>query len=67
MEKAIEFNIGKEELKKYLEECLTEENIDYEIKIEDRWIQLYKEACKYYHVYCIYFNYIYLVKLKQFI
>lgn len=42
MEKAIEFNIGKEELKKYLEESLIEENIDYEIKIEDRWIQKYK-------------------------
>lgn len=44
MEKAIEFDIGKEELKKYLEKCLTEENIDYEIKIEDRWIQKYLDT-----------------------
>lgn len=37
MHKAVEFDIEKEELKKYIEECLNEENIDYEIKIEDRW------------------------------
>ena len=67
MEKAIEFNIGKEELKKYLEECLTEENIDYEIKIEDRWIQKYKEASKYYQVYCLYVNNNNLDKVEQFI
>lgn len=67
MEKAIEFNIGKEELKKYLEECLTEENIDYEIKIEDRWIQKYKVASKYYQVYCLYVNNNNLDKVEQFI
>ena len=67
MEKAIEFNIGEEELKKYLEECLTEENIAYEIKIEDRWIQKYKEASKYYQVYCLYVNNNNLDKVKQFI
>lgn len=66
MEKAIEFNIEKEELKKYLEECLAEENIDYEMKIEDRWIQKYKEASKYYQVYCLYVNNN-LDKVKQFI
>ena len=67
MEKAIEFDIGKKELKKYLEECLTEENIDYEIKIEDRWIQKYKEASKYYQAYCVYVNSNNLGKVKQFI
>ena len=67
MEKVIEFNIGKEKLKKYLEECLTEESIDYEIKIEDRWIQKYKEASKYYQVYCLYVNNNNLDKTKQFI
>ena len=67
MEKAIEFNIGKEELKKYLEECLAEENIDYEIRIEDRWIQKYKEASKYYQAYCVYVNSNNLDKVKQFI
>lgn len=67
MEKAIEFNIEKEELKKYLEECLAEENIDYEMKIEDRWIQKYKEASKYYQVYCLYVNNNNLDKVKQFI
>ncbi|MCI8760177.1 MAG: hypothetical protein HFJ34_03515 [Clostridia bacterium] len=46
MEKAIEFNISKEELKKYLEECLTEENIEYEIKMKDRWIENYKNPIK---------------------
>ena len=56
MEKAIEFNISKEELKKYLEECLREENIEYEIKIEDRWIENYKNPSKYYQVYCLYVN-----------
>ena len=54
MEKATEFNIDQTSLKEYLEECLTEQNINYEIKIEDRWIQKYKNASKYYQVYCIY-------------
>ena len=67
MEKAIEFNIGKEELKKYLEECLTEENIDYEIRVEDRWTQQYKNASKYYQVYCLYVSNNNLDKVKQFI
>ncbi len=67
MEKAIEFNIVEEELKKYLEECLTEENIYYEIKIEDRWIQQSKAASKYYQVYCLYVNNNNLDKVKQFI
>lgn len=67
MEKAIEFNIEKEELKKYLEECLKETNIDYEIKIEDRWIQRFRSASKYYQVYCLYVNNDNLDKVKQFI
>lgn len=67
MEKAIEFNLGEKEFKKYLEECLAEENINYEIKIEDRWIQKFKEASKYYQVYCLYVNNNNLDKVKQFI
>lgn len=67
MEKAIEFNIVEEEIKKYLEECLKEENIDYEIRIEDRWIQQYKQASKYYQVYCLYVNDNNLDKVKQFV
>ena len=67
MEKATEFDIGKEELKKYLEKCLSEENIEYEIKIEDRWIQKYKEASKYYQAYCLYVSSNNLDKVKQFI
>ena len=50
-----------------MEECLTEENIDYEIRIEDRWIQKYKEASKYYQAYCVYVNSNNLDKVKQFI
>ena len=67
MEKAIEFNIGKEELKKYLEECLTDENIDYEIRTEDRWTMQHKNPSKYYQVYCLYVSNNNLDKVKQFI
>ncbi len=67
MEKAIEFNIEKEQLKKYLEECLIEENIDYELRIEDRWIQRYRTPSEYYQVYCLYVNNNNLDKVKQFI
>ena len=67
MEKAIEFEIKNESLKTYLEECLKEDNIDYEIKIEDRWIQKYKEASKFYQVYCLYVNSDKLDKVKQYI
>ena len=67
MEKVIEFNIARNDLKEYLEECLREENIEYEIKIEDRWIQHYKDASKYYQVYCLYVNSSSLNKVKQFI
>lgn len=67
MKKAIEFDLEKEELKKYLEECLTEENMDYEIKIEDRWVQKYKQASRYYQVYCLYVNKNDLNKVKQFL
>lgn len=54
MYKIFEFNLDEIELKKYLEECLKEENINYKIEIEDRWIQKFKEASKYYQVYCLY-------------
>ena len=67
MKKAIEFEIKNENLKEYLVECLKEDNIDYEIKIEDRWIQKYKEASKYYQVYSLYVNSDKLDKVKQFI
>ena len=56
MKKIIEFGLEKEELKKYLEECLTEENINFQIKIEDRWTEQYKNASEYYKVYCLYVN-----------
>lgn len=67
MEKAVEFEIKNEILKEYLEECLKENNIDYQIKIEDRWIQKYKDASKYYQVYCLYVNRDKIDKVKQFI
>lgn len=67
MEKAIEFNIGEKELKKYLEECLSEKNITYEITIEDRWIQKFHEASKYYQVCCLYVNHNNLNEVKQLI
>ncbi len=65
MEKVIEFRIEEENIKKYLEECLTEQNIEYEIKIEDRWIEHYREASKYYQVYCLYVNNNNLEKVKK--
>lgn len=66
MEKAIELNIKDEELKKYFEERLKEENIEYEINIEDRWIEKYKDPSKFYQVYCIYVNSNNIEKVKQF-
>lgn len=65
MEKVIEFNVDREDLKKYIEECLTEENIDYEIKMEDRWIEKYEQASKYYKVYCLYVNNSNLEKVEK--
>ena len=67
MEKAIEFEIENESLKEYLEECLKEDNINYEIKIEERWIQKYKEASKYYQVYCLYVNSVQIDNVKKYI
>lgn len=67
MEKAIEFNINDNELKKYLEESLIEEKIDYEIRIEDRWIQHYRQASEYYQVYCIYVDSNYLDNVRKLI
>ncbi len=67
MKKVIEFNIERNDLKEYLEERLREENIKYEIKIEDRWIQHYKDASKYYQIYSLYVNDSSLNKVKQFI
>lgn len=65
MEKATEFSIDQTSLKEYLEECLTEQNINYEIKIEDRWIQKYKNASNHYQVYCIYVDYNNLDKINK--
>lgn len=56
MKKVVEFKVSEESFKKYLEECLNEEKINYEIKIEERWIQKFKSASKYYQVYCLYVN-----------
>ena len=67
MEKAIEFEIENESLKEYLEESLKEDNINYEIKIEERWIQKYKEASKYYQVYCLYVNSVQIDNVKKYI
>ena len=67
MEIVIEFVIENKEFKKYLEDCLIEENIEYEIKIEDRWIQKYKDASKYYQVYCLYVNSNSFNKVKNFV
>ena len=67
MVKVIEFNTEREELKKYREEWLKEENVYYEMKIEERWLERYKEASKYYQVYCLYVNENNLDKVKQFI
>mgnify|MGYP005953614629 CR=1 FL=1 len=67
MEKAIEFEIKNESLKEYLEICLKEDNIDYEIKIEERWVQKYKEASEYYQVYCVYVNSTQIDNVKKYI
>jgi len=37
------------------------------MKIEERWLERYKEASKYYQVYCLYVNENNLDKVKQFI
>ena len=36
MKKVVEFKVSEESFKKYLEECLNEEKINYEIKLEER-------------------------------
>lgn len=54
MEKIIEFGIEEEELKKYLEECLKEKNINYEIKIQEKWTQDYVGVSQYYQLYSLY-------------
>ena len=67
MKRVTEFNLSEKELKKYLEECLKEQNINYEIKIEERWIQKYKEASEFYQVYCLYVSNEDLEKVEQII
>ena len=67
MEKVIEFNIEDSESKKYLEEYLREENIEYELTIEDRWLQKYKSASTFYQVYCLYVNKKDINKIEKFL
>ena len=67
MEKVIEFNLEEKQLKEYIEESLKEKNINYEIKVEDRWIQRYYDASKYYQVYCLYVDKNYLNEVKNII
>ena len=67
MIKAVEFNVNEGDFKKYLEECLSEKNINFEIKTEDRWIQKFKDASKYYQVYCLYVDNNDINLVKQFI
>ena len=67
MKKVVEFKVSEESFKKYLEECLNEEKINYEIKIEERWIQKFKSASKYYQVYCLYVNNSDIDKVSKFI
>ena len=66
MERAIEFNKENEELKKYFEDCLKDANIDYLIKVEDRWIEHYHNPSEFYQAYCIYVNSTDTEKIKQF-
>lgn len=56
MEKIVEFDLKNKELKQYLEKCLTEENIEYELKIEEKWIQGFHNPSHYYQVYSVYVN-----------
>lgn len=56
MEKIVEFDLKNKELKQYLEKCLTEENIEYELKIEEKWIQVFHNPSHYYQVYSVYVN-----------
>lgn len=67
MEKVIEINKDRVELKEYLEECLIEEKIDYEIKSEGRWIQHFKQASEYYEVYCVYVDNNNINKVNKFV
>ena len=67
MKKVVEFKVSEESFKKYLEECLNEEKINYEIKLEERWIQKFKSASKYYQVYCLYVNDSDIDKVSKFI
>ena len=67
MKTVVEFKVSEESFKKYLEECLNEEKINYEIKLEERWIQKFKSASKYYQVYCLYVNDSDIDKVSKFI
>ena len=67
MEKVIEFNLKEKQLKEYIEESLKEKNINYDMKVEDRWIQRYYDASKYYQVYCLYVDKNYLNEVKNII
>ena len=67
MDKIFEFNIQDERMKKYLEECMTEDKIEYEFKVEDRWYPRVKGSVNHYQVYCLYANSDKLDIIKQYV
>ena len=67
MDKIFEFNVQDERLKKYLEDCLTEDKIEYEFKVEDRWLYSNKGQSEHYQVHCLYANNEKLDIIKQYV
>ena len=67
MDKIFEFNVQDERMKKYLEECMTEDKIEYEFKVEDRWYPRVKGSVNHYQVYCLYANSDKLDIIKQYV
>ena len=67
MDKIFEFKVQDERMKKYLEECLAEDKIEYEIKIEDRWLSRARGMSERYQVYCLYANSDKLDTIKQYV
>ena len=67
MDKIFEFNVQDERLKKYLEDCLTEDKIEYEFKVEDRWYPRVKGSVNHYQVYCLYANNEKIDIIKQYV
>ena len=72
MNKIFEFNIQDERMKKYLEECMTEDKIEYEFKVENRWYDRFdrlnnRQVYKNNQVYCLYANNDKYDKIKQYV